>query len=260
MLAHAVTRWELDYPSLIPLLLLISLYGIGAMRLQQRRPIPHWQMATFGAGMLCLGIALVSPLETLSHSLFTAHMIQHLILLVIVPPLCIRANALLTLLWAFPFQQRKAIMQGLRRVHLPLWIWLLHAGVMWLWHIPAFYSAALNSPLIHGLEHFTFFTTALLYWWVLVYPPRLNYAISIFSAFAMMMQCSLLGMLLTFANRPWYLHHQGGLGLTALEDQQVAGLLMWLPTGLIYLLAAAVLLYQWLEKAPAVGRNNAGLR
>lgn len=256
MLAHVAPEWHIDVISLLPLLLLMIIYLQGALRLHQRRQLPMWQVGTFAIAVIWLSIALLSPLEALSHTLLTAHMLQHLIVLVIVPPLLILSKAILPLLWGFSFQQRKQMIRVLRWLHLPVWGWLLHAGVMWLWHLPKLYTAALNHPLLHWLEHSTFLGTALLYWWVLIYPPRLNYVVSAFSAFAMMLQCGFLGMLMTFASRPWYAHYQGGYGLTTLEDQQMAGLLMWLPTGLVYLLAAVVLLYHMLERQPGVRFEN----
>ena len=198
-------------------------------------------------------------------------MAQHLLLMVIAAPLLILAVPQIPLLWALPlswrhkagvWQRRLALRQLWRALTLPLVAWMLHAGMMWLWHLPALYRAALNDPLIHALEHVSFLGSGLLYWWVIIHPrSRVEQGYNALSLFAMAMQSSLLGALMTFARVPWYPDYQATTapwGLTPLEDQQLAGLLMWLPTGLVYLAAIGYYLSSWLREAEPRARLAEG--
>jgi cytochrome c oxidase assembly factor CtaG len=131
---------------------------------------------------------------------------------------------------------------------------MLHSAVLWAWHVPAFYQAALRHASIHALEHASFFVSALLLWWVLLTVGRARaegYGVSALLTLAMVMHTGLLGALLTFAPRPLYPAYEPAtrFGLTVLEDQQLAGLLMWVPGGLIYLGLGLLLARAWLRDA-----------
>src|SRR5690606_35905660 len=120
------------------------------------------------------------------------------------------------------------------------WQWLtrptiaviLHIFALWIWHVPGLYSAALEYPVIHVLEHASFFLTAALFWWMIARSD--GYGARVLCAFIVMMASGLLGALMTFAHESWYVDHAAFVdawGLTLLEDQQLAGLLMWIPAG-----------------------------
>jgi cytochrome c oxidase assembly factor CtaG len=135
--------------------------------------------------------------------------------------------------------------------------WTLHVGALWAWHAPALYERALRSERVHVLEHLCFFWTALLFWWVLAdrrARTRLGTGGALLYLFAAALQSTALGAFLTFAQHPWYRAHARSAlawGLTALEDQQLAGLIMWIPSGLVYLVAvAAVLVPALRERGP----------
>ena len=125
---------------------------------------------------------------------------------------------------------------------------------MWAWHLPGPYQAALRSDGVHALEHASFFITALLFWWVLARPDyrrRLSFGADLIFLFTAAMQSGVLGALITFARQPWYPMHAepaSWWGLTALEDQQLAGLIMWVPASLAYLAAAAAVLLSGLAR------------
>jgi putative membrane protein len=135
----------------------------------------------------------------------------------------------------------------------PLTAWLAAAALLWLWHAPPLYESALRHEAIHAFEHATLLVSALLYWWsVLETGParRLGYGLGLLSVFTMAVQSGVLGALITFAPRPWYASYDAGVGgLSALADQQLAGAIMWVPAGGIYLVVAALVFLAWLRAA-----------
>jgi putative membrane protein len=141
-----------------------------------------------------------------------------------------------------------------RALSRPLPASFAHGAAIWVWHMPAFFVAALASEWLHWLQHASFFFTALLFWWVIFGYRHLrsDAAVSIACLFVTAMHTGLLGALLTFSARLWYPPAPGTAewGLTAIEDQQLAGILMWMPIGLIYALAALALAGRWIASSP----------
>jgi putative membrane protein len=254
--------WNNDPLILLCLLLAAFVYTRGSITLAQRsaKPMHLWQTAAFFGGILALFVALISPLDSLSDQLFSAHMVQHVLLFLIAPLLLVASKPPVLLLWGIPLNWRLRLGRVQHWIH-PAWekltapgiLWLLHAGLMWLWHIPILYQAALHNDLIHVLEHISFFGSALLYWWQIFYPRgsrNYAYGISILSVFTMMLQSGILGALLTFSVQSWYPAYRTSTpawGITALQDQQLAGVIMWGPTGLVYAGAALTLFGIWLS-------------
>jgi putative membrane protein len=213
----------------------------------------------FGLGLGLLLLALLSPLHTLGDRyLFSAHMLQHLLLLLVVPPLLLLGltDAALERLLGLPGAGR--IERVLGR---PLLAWTIGMSAMWLWHLPALYNAALESELLHIVEHLSFLGSALIFWWPICVPDehgRLHPLAGIGYLFAAMIVSGVLGMILTFASPGWYPRYLnppdplgvlpllwGQWGLTPAVDQQVGGLLMWVPGGLVYLAAIVALTARW---------------
>jgi putative membrane protein len=225
--------------------------------------------------MAVIVVALVSPLDGLSESLFAAHMVQHLLLLLVAAPLLVLSEPLAPLLWALPREKRIALAgwtrrqhglgRGWRVVNRPLVAWLLATAILWIWHLPALYDAAIRNAAFHALEHGCFLGSALLFWWVLPRRGRrqaMSGGAGVLYLFAAGMQSSVLGALMTFAGSAWYGAHTAttaSWGLTPLEDQQLAGLIMWIPASVIYLAAAAVLFVNWLGAMDASDNAVAGL-
>ena len=224
----------------------------------------------FGLGLIVLLVALLSPLHELGDRyLFSAHMLQHLLLLLIVPPLLLLGlpSAAIETLLSIP---------GLARIErvlgTPLLAWSIGLGAMWLWHLPALYNLALRNEWVHILEHLFFLASAVIFWWPIFTSParsRLHPLGAMAYLFAGMIVSSLLGMILTFAEPglyPAYLNPRdpfgllpllwGEWGLTPAVDQQVGGLLMWVPGGMVYLLGIIGLLARWYampeEDSPAL--------
>lgn len=243
------------------------------------RGIRRTHVVAFAGAMATLAVALVSPVDRLGGTLFSAHMVQHLLLILASAPLLVLAAPDRAFTWALPRDARRGLARLLNRdpfrrvaggLTRPITAWLLHSVVLWVWHIPGPYAAALESDAIHALEHAGFFVTALLFWWVVLRPPRRRaaYGLGVLFVFATAMQSGVLGALITFAGSAWYPAHAEGAalwGLTALEDQQLAGLVMWVPAGLVYVIAAGLLCAAWLEvprprPAGAVGPTPRSLR
>ena len=225
------------------------------------RGIGRGHVAAFAGAMAALFIALVSPVDQLGGTLFSAHMVQHLLLILAAAPLLVLAAPDRAFTWALPRSARRCAgrlfnrpgVRGLAHAATrPMTAWLLHSIVLWVWHIPGPYAAALASDAVHATEHAGFFLTALLFWWVVLRPPRRRaaYGLGVIFVFATAMQSGVLGALITFAGAAWYPVHAEGAalwGITALEDQQMAGLVMWVPAGLVYVVAAGLLCAAWLE-------------
>jgi putative membrane protein len=216
-----------------------------------------WRAGAYYAGLAALFIALVSPVDAVGAALFSVHMTQHLLLMMVAAPLVVLGDPVTVTLWALPIRARRSVglwwrhASGLRTMWRALTIapvaWTVHVVTLWLWHAPAFYEIALQSEAVHVLEHATFFLTALLFWWLLFAPHgrRLSIGAKVAYLFAAMLQGTILGAVITFARHPWYWSYFGttkAWGLTPLEDQQLAGLIMWIPAGLIYLAALIPLL------------------
>jgi putative membrane protein len=255
----------LDLLVLGPLLALCWLYPRGALRLWARaghgRGVTIGQSAAFTAGLAVLLLALTPPLDTMSGESLTAHMIQHALLIAIAPPLLLTGRPEAVVLWAMPVAARR----GFARSHVFAWLrrhfgWtlrpapaaILHGVTLWVWHAPAAFQAALESPALHVLEHVTFLATALLFWRSLMLAgrSRATAPAGAAAAFLTLLHGGFLGALMTFTPRPIYPWYAAGFGLGGLDplaDQQLAGLIMWVPLGAIYLLAGLTLLARLID-------------
>jgi cytochrome c oxidase assembly factor CtaG len=260
--ADVWTHWNLDPFFLVALLLPATLYlrGVLTYRVDLRRT------ALFTGGLLALAVAYISPLNAVSGSLFSAHMAQHLVLMLVAAPLLASSMPVAPLLRGMPKSFRRYVGQTAGNVMLrslwhrfnrPLAVFVLHITALLIWHIPAFYSTAVQHEAVHAFEHASFFLSALLYWWTVAHAAQ--HGARLLSVFGVMIISGGLGALMTFAGSIWYADHLpyvAAWGLTPLQDQQLAGLLMWIPSGMLYVAAAAVLLGDWLESV----ERRTGLR
>ncbi len=258
------SSWSWEPGVVLGLLLAAALYARGARRLWGR-PGEHGasarHVASFYGGLGAVAVALVSPLDALSATLFSAHMVQHLSLMIVAAPLLVYASPALPLVLGLPRALRRGLV-GLnapvlkaswRAVTRPLVVLGLNVAALWAWHLPGLYQAALRTEAVHVAEHVTFLATALLFWSLVLSTARrtrLGYAQAVAYVFAISLQSAALGALLTFASTVLYPVHAPGAalwGVGALEDQQLAGAIMWIPGGGVYLLAMAVLLWRLLS-------------
>lgn len=254
--------WEFDPGVVIPLALSAFLYARGSRR---ERTLAARQKACFWAGWMMLVIALVSPLHPLGEALFSAHMIQHEILMLAAAPLLVLSRPLVTFLWGLPFEWRRKTGGWAKTPYVrkswtflvdPFTAWWIHAAAIWLWHVPFLFQLTLQSELAHTAQHLSFFFSALLFWWALFYAQgRFAYGAAVFYVFTTAVHTSILGALLTFAPHLWYPLYSTttqAWGLTPLEDQQIGGLVMWVPAGLVYLAAGLWLFAAWLKESDAM--------
>jgi putative membrane protein len=259
--AAAPWTWNLAPWLLASLGLAAGAYAAGLARLWRQagrgRGVSHQQAAAFGLGWLALLAALVSPLDALGSQLFSAHMVQHELLMVVAAPLLVLGRPLATWTWALALPQRRAVGLALQQrgwrsfwslLTDPLVAWALHALALWGWHVPALFNGALAHEGLHIAQHACFLGTALLFWWaVLGHDPRGRHGPGPAAAylFTTMLHTGALGALLSLAPTPWYAAYvpaTAALGFDPVEDQQLGGLVMWVPSGLAYVVAALAVL------------------
>jgi cytochrome c oxidase assembly factor CtaG len=270
--------WTPEPAVLLALAVLATAYHRGLRRLWRSGPraVSGRQAVAFAAGLAAVAVALVSPLDTLAGALFAAHMAQHMLLIMIAAPLLVLGAPGLPLLLALPPAWRRRLVRigrhplataGWHLLSRPVVAWAVHVGALWLWHLPGPYQTALASDLVHAAEHASFLGTAMLFWWVVLAADRRRRLAPGFVAlylFAAALQGSALGALLVLAPAPLYpLQALGSasLGIPALADQQVAGLIMWIPADLVYLGSAAALFMRWLLSLEgAAPRHDENLR
>jgi len=251
--------WSLEPLELVALAIAAGGYAVGLRRLWHRsytgRPRLARRTVAFVAGFLALAAALVSPLDALGSALFAGHMLQHVVLMVVAAPLLVLARPLAPWLWALPPAWRRRVGRvfgsGLVRgasqcLTRPAVAWTLHAVALWSWHAPPLYEATLRSDAVHVAQHACFFLTALLFWWVPIHRRggAVVRAAGIPYLFTTALHGSVLSALLAFSSHPWYPIHErtaAWWGLSALEDQQLGGLIMWGVSGVVYVAAAIVL-------------------
>ncbi len=251
----------------LPWLLLIGgVYTLGLHALWRRAGtgsgISLGRATAFAVAWIVLFIAIVSPLDAFSEELFSVHMVQHLLLMLVSAPLFVIGRFQLALAWAFPARWTSAIWkewkwkQAWKFLTRPMTACLLHAAAIWIWHLPRLYEASILNEWLHFLEHASFFLSAWLFWQVFANLTEnvrtggsANFGLGIFMVFGIMLVSGFLGVLITFSPYVWYpihVHETALYGLTALEDQQLAGTIMWVPAGVVYVASALGALGRWL--------------
>ena len=261
------TAWSWEPGVVFGLTLAAWLYVRGVRALWHAstagRGIGWWEATAFGGGWLVLTVALLSPLHVIGGLLFSAHMLQHELLMLIAAPLLVLGRPLIACLRGLPLPWRRAagkfgkiawVRCGWQGATRPLMAWSLQAVGLWLWHVPGLFQAALGDGSVHTLQHLSFLASAGLFWWALIRGRQglMGYGAAVLYVFTTSAHSGMLGALLTFAPSPWYPAYAGtaaAWGLTPLEDQQLGGLLMWVPGGVPYLLAGLALLAGWLRTA-----------
>jgi putative membrane protein len=256
------TAWSFEPFVVIGLALSAWLYRRGARRMANRS-LYGLESSAFFAGWLALVIALVSPLDPLGAALFSAHMTQHEVLMLIAAPLLVLGRPLAPFLLALPARWRRELTaplkagigrRGWRLLVSPFIAWLIHAAVLWVWHAPALFQATLESESVHAAQHLSFLISALLFCEALIHgrERRLGYGAAVVYVFTTATHTSALGALLTFSPTLWYSAYQettAAWGLTPMEDQQLGGLIMWVPAGVVYLVAGLLLFALWLRES-----------
>jgi putative membrane protein len=263
--------WTFDPWIVTPLLMLAALYAIGSLvvhRRSARQAHRIWQTVAFWSGWLTLAGSLTSPLHWLGEHLFTFHMVEHEILMAISAPLLVVANPVGRLLWGLPRRARVDVGRAMRRpIVTKIWQWVsvgghatvLHGVAIWAWHAPILFDAAVTNIALHRAQHLSFFLTAVLFWWSVL--RRDDSGAGAWHVFITMLHTSVLGALMALAPRVIYGAQTATAfewGLTPLEDQQLAGIIMWIPAGTIYAGAALALLAIWIgQSSERTSQNHA---
>jgi putative membrane protein len=252
------TAWEADWSAIAALLGIGALYlrGDAQRRRQGARPRPG-RIVAFASGWLVTLLALVSPVAGLSGELLWVHMIQHLLLIVVAAPLLALGAPQSTVRRAVGPATRRGMARVVRRVSLRRYHWApptitlaaaAHAASLWIWHAPGLYDLAATNAAIHLLEHAFFLGTAVWFWMAVVAATRRGrrqHALATLSLGGLIAQGGVLGALLTFTGQSVYTTYTGARGLTALEDQQLAGAIMWVPPGFVYATVGIALFIRW---------------
>jgi cytochrome c oxidase assembly factor CtaG len=255
---HHALGWTFDPLVVTWLVTFAAIYAGGVIRLRASagdgKGISALQIAAFAAGWLTLIVALVSPLDALSDSLFSAHMIQHELLMIVAAPLIAVSAPFVAASWLFRPRFRGT--QRHLRILLtePAVVWLLHAAVLWVWHVPLLFQAAMAHPSIHVVQHFCFFSSACLFWWGIAHGRygRLGYGAAVIYLFTTAVHSGVLGALLTLSPSIWYPVYSAttsAWGYTPLEDQQLAGLVMWVPASVVFLAGGLGFLAAWIRES-----------
>ena len=260
----SLTQLTVHPSTVIGVAALGALYGWRASRLAERdRPSPA-RMTAFGAGLLVLLLSLNGPLHDLSdYYLFSAHMVQHLILTLAVPPLLIVGLS--------PEMLRPALRVPLvdaiaRRITTPIACFAIFNLVLAAWHLPPMYNTAMANHNIHIVQHLCFLVASVLMWWPYLSPlpelPRLSYPGQILYSFLMTIPMSILSAWIVYADAllyPAYAVAPRIFPLTPLEDQRLGALIMWIPGGLVFYLVMTVVFFRWAGTDPEA-RAGMGMR
>jgi putative membrane protein len=245
--------WSFEPNVVVPLLLAALLYWRGC-----RKDAGRWFY--WGGWWLTVG-ALASPLHAAGGALFSAHMLQHEVLILGAAPLLVWSRPLVPMLWGLPRGWRRpagqvskiaAVQRSWGWATDPTRAWYIHGAAVWLWHEPRLFQATLTSEWVHTVQHLSFFLTALVFWWAMFHGHRRDYGAGVFSVFTTAIHTSVLGALLTFSTRAWYPAYAASAarwGLGGLEDQQLGGLIMWVPGGVVYTVVGLGLFTGWLKES-----------
>ncbi len=237
---------------------LIYAIGWNRLRIAAIRQFPVWRLASFFAGLVTVWIAIGSPLQTLDDVSLTIHMVQHLLLAAVAPPLILLSAPELPLLRGLPQTLARGVVSPFLRLrftkkfgHLifnPAICWLVATLVLIGWHVPAVFELALRWDWLHKLEHASFLGAGLMFWWPVIQPwpstPRWpQWSIPLY-LFAATLPCDALSGFLSFCDRvvySSYISAPGVFGLSPLEDQQCAAALMWVAVTFIFLTPAVLI-------------------
>jgi cytochrome c oxidase assembly factor CtaG len=261
----AFDSWTPPVATIATLLVTAAIYARGFVRLHRQMPdrFPVWRLASFIAGIVALFIAIASPLEALDDLLLQIHMTQHLLLMIVAPPLLLAGAPAIALIRGIPPRLAKAVVgpvlrsSAVRRIFSwltePLVCWIAFAAATWGWHLPAAFQLALRSDGWHVVEHACFLTTALMFWYPVIQPWP---SVARWPRWAMLPyllladgQNTILAALFMFSEHliyPIYATAPRIAGFTPLGDQIVAGAIMWVPGSIFYLVPAALIMFQML--------------
>jgi len=260
---HEAPGWTLDPLLLGPLLLLLVLYVVGARRLWRRsdqgRARHRRTSWLFLSGWGVLALSVISPLHEAGERSFALHMIEHELIMLVATLLLASSAAGGALAWGLP-RRLRTIATGWparlwRAVTEPVTATVLQAVALIAWHLPLLFDLALQNRVMHILQHASFVLTSLLFWWAMLHArgDRTRFGLSAACLFVTSLVGGVLGALMAVSSSPWYAPYAAmsltGIGLDPAADQQLAGLIMWIPGGLVHAGAALLFFHRWLKAA-----------
>lgn len=278
--------WDWKIEVIVVLALAGTLYSRGWWLLRQRAggSVPQyqrtarsrwrlavtWRLVSYWAGLISVALALLSPIDALGQQLFFMHMVQHLLLIMIAPPLLLIANPMPFVLWGLPTGMRRSVgrvfshalhresrfRRWLRTLTQPGIVWMLWVISLIGWHDPGMYNAALRYEWLHDVEHLTFFIPSVLLWWHLTGAgPRVHKQFGLLGRIGLVISVvppnMMTGIVLSFAEQGYYSYYENVprlWGFDVLMDQQLGGLIMWVPGSMMYIVAALVLIGRFLSQ------------
>ena len=252
--------WKPDEAAAFTLAATITFYAAGLWRMSKHGGLRHvstFEIVSFLCGWLVLAVALLSPIATMADWLFSVHMTQHELLMLVAAPLIAIGRPLVPMLFALPQRWRRAhggtAALATSWITSPLAVFAAHALALWVWHVPALYEAAVINEGVHIVQHICFTATAALFWWSLIRGRygRLGYGAALLYIFATAVHSGGLGALLPLSPVPWYpLYVSRAAGIAdPLVDQQLGGMIMWVPSGIVLMVFALALFAAWLGEA-----------
>lgn len=263
--SEGVGLWTFDPWIIVPLLFAAALYATGIGRLWRRagtgRGIDTWQAGSYAAGWLVLVLALMSPIHRWGTGLFSIHMVEHELVMAAAAPLLVLGRSGGPFAWALPSKLRRDLPLLLRRSGLrtawaaltrPFAATVVQGVAIWAWHAPVLFDAAVANAMLHRLQHVSFLAAGLLFWRALL--RRRNPGIAAAHLFATMLHTSILGAIIALAPQILYrlqTERAAEWDMTPLQDQQLAGLIMWVPAGLVYAGAALLFFAVWVKRSGA---------
>jgi cytochrome c oxidase assembly factor CtaG len=251
--------WTFDPWITVPLALTLLLFLIGRHRLERRSKVERRASWLFLGGWLVLALSLVSPLHEGGERSFTLHMIEHELIMLVATLLLAASHSGGTMAWGLPRPARRLLGGRWKSPLASVWkcatepvsATMVQAIVMWAWHAPALFNLALEHEGWHAAQHLSFFVSSLLFWSAML-GRRGGYPLAAACLFATSLLEGALGALMALSQSPWYSAYaemgMSGIGLDPTTDQQLAGLVMWIPGGMVHGAAAILLLYRWLAR------------
>jgi cytochrome c oxidase assembly factor CtaG len=268
-LSALLRSWEWRFVVIAVVMLSGSVYINGFFHIRTLRNrstsrdviglVPYWRLLSYLGGLICIILALLSPVEVLSGQLFFMHMIQHMLLVMCAPPLLLISNPFPILLWGLPAKIRTVVgglfvgnswlRKLLKRYAGAGTIWMIFVIVYIGWHDPTLYEAALRSKFVHDIEHISFFVVSMLFWWhVTSAAPRVHQNLAYGKRIAYLLVTvpvnMISGVIITFSRQPiyeYYVKIQRPWSLTVMQDQMLGGIIMWIPGSMMLIVAIIVL-------------------
>ena len=243
-------KWSIHPSTVIGLAALASLYIWRARSATSENILSGWRKLSFFSALLVIFGSLNGPIHDLSDTyLFSAHMVQHLLLTMLMPPLMILGVPG----WMLrPLLRNRVISRVARRVTKPITCFVIFNLVIAVWHLPVFYNAAMDNHNIHILEHLMFMAAAVLMWWPITSQlpelPRLSYPGQMLYCFLMILPMSIVAIYISMADQVLYPAYSAAprvTSLSPLEDQLLGGLIMWVPGGVIFMIIMTVVFFRW---------------